>query len=141
MRALIARSTTFDFCVVSPRHSLAQVHRAWLPDGRKVAVKVQYYDLRERFDADVSTVASILGAVEFFFPKFEFGWILRDLRSTLEKGAWMCAPSSTLVLSCSIIELDFHNEGRNSEQCARDLAPLGDLVHVPAVEWSLTSER
>jgi len=36
--------------------SLAQVHRATMPDGRVVAVKVQHEGLQETAAADVATI-------------------------------------------------------------------------------------
>lgn len=36
-------------------------------------------------------------------------------------------------------ELDFENEGRNSERCASDLKHLA-YVYVPEVKWNMTSK-
>ncbi|MXP10204.1 ABC1 kinase family protein [Pseudoblastomonas halimionae] len=40
--------------------SIGQVHRAVLPDGREVAIKVQYPGVRESIDSDVDNVTSLL---------------------------------------------------------------------------------
>jgi predicted unusual protein kinase regulating ubiquinone biosynthesis (AarF/ABC1/UbiB family) len=40
--------------------SIGQVHRATLPDGRELAIKVQYPGVRESIDADVDNVATLL---------------------------------------------------------------------------------
>ena len=40
--------------------SIGQVHRAILPDGEDVAIKVQYPGVRESIDSDVKNVASLL---------------------------------------------------------------------------------
>jgi len=40
--------------------SIGQVHRARLPDGRELAIKVQYPGVAESIDADVDNVATLL---------------------------------------------------------------------------------
>lgn len=47
--------------------SLAQVHKAILHDGQKVAVKVQYMDIERMAQLDLKTLRKIFKTVEFFF--------------------------------------------------------------------------
>lgn len=102
--------------------SLAQVFVATTKNDEKVAVKVQYKDLQERFSNDVSTIEFLLRLAAYFHPTFDFTWILQDLTENLRN------------------ELDFKKEGQNAEKCAGDLAHLS-YIYIPKVYWDLCSKR
>lgn len=83
-------------------------------------MKVQYIDLKKRFDSDVRLIKALLRVIGVMHPNFNFAWIIDDMEETLRQ------------------ELDFVNEGLNSEKCARDLKHL-KYIYIPKVYWDLTS--
>lgn len=111
----------FDYTPIAAA-SLAQVFKAKLKTGEEVAVKVQYQDLERRFPSDLGAMIFIQNIVEFFFKDYNFGWILRGLKYNL------------------IQEMDFVNEGKNSEKCADSLKKL-KYIKVPDVFWDYTTKR
>ena len=102
--------------------SIAQVFVAKTHDGKKVAVKVQYFDISKRFKMDKGTVMFLLGVLDWFVPGVPFLKIMPHVFDSLQK------------------EMDFVNEGRNSELCKNELQNLNFAI-VPIVHWSLTSKR
>ena len=104
--------------------SIAQVHSATLPDGTRVAVKLQYPTLDKQFHSDLLAHRLTLMATEFFFPRFHLSWMHTELAANL------------------VQELDFVHEARNSERGARKFAETGNAtVKVPRVYWTHTRRR
>lgn len=107
--------------------SLAQVHVAYdKTTGRKLAVKVQHKGLRETCRGDLLALTTVVHALEFFLEDFNFGWIADEIAPQLP------------------LELDFQNEGKNSERAARFLQQrqhTNNDVVVPKVLWNHTSSR
>ena len=83
---------------------------------------MQYIDLRERYNSDVPTIAGILNVIEIMHPSFSYGWLFNELRGRLHR------------------ELDFIEEAKNGERCAKDLSCL-DYVHVPKIHGDSCSHR
>lgn len=102
--------------------SLAQVFRAKTKEGKDVAVKVQYIDLQKRFRSDVNTILFLQDLIAMVHKNYNFGWMLRDLRHSVEK------------------ELDFVNEADNADRCARDLESLS-YIYIPKVYRKLSGTR
>lgn len=50
--------------------SIGQVHRAILPDGRKVAVKVQHPDIIHRIEDDLAILSELAVLAEHYLPEF-----------------------------------------------------------------------
>lgn len=105
--------------------SLAQVHRACLPDGQCVMVKVQ----RPRIEVLVETD---LAAIRFglrFLKLFRAITRRVDLDRLFQEFARITRA-----------ELDFEAEGRNAEHFAANFAP-DPGVYVPRVYWEHTRRR
>lgn len=67
--------------------SIGQVHKAWLPDGRVVAVKVQYPGVAQSIDADVDNVASLLNLTGLLPASLDIAPILAEAKRQLHEEA------------------------------------------------------
>ena len=102
--------------------SLGQVHRAILPDGRHVAVKVQYPQVEKLVGRDLRILYRMLKLVCFFFPRQGLMHIYQEVRDTIEE------------------ELDFNHEATNLHEISRNFA--GDeTVVFPEVVSEYTTRR
>lgn len=104
--------------------SISQVHRALLPDGRPVALKIRRPGIEKTVQADLD--------------------ILRNLSQLAERRLPILAPYQLTVLASEFErsirrELDLDTERRTMERCQRQLRKL-PFVHVPEVypEFSTT---
>jgi ubiquinone biosynthesis protein len=104
--------------------SLGQVHRATLPGGRRVAVKVQRPDIRRQVVDDLDALEEV---AEFAERHTELGRsyrthaILTEMRRSL------------------LDELDYRREGRNLETLRNNLAEFESVVVPCVVEGYVTS--
>ena len=105
--------------------SIAQVHRAELPDGTKVAIKVQRPDIDEVIDLDLAILQDLARFVERHVPEF----------SSLNPVGVVAEFSLTLIK-----ELDFNNEAVNAERFAKQFKD-NPWIKVPAVFRELTATR
>ena len=103
--------------------SLAQVHKASLPDGRQVAVKVQYPDVAALVDLDMQNIAFFVEWLARLEPRFDFRFVIKELRRYIP------------------LELDFLNEGKNAEAVGKNFAARGDDVIVPRIYWEYTTKK
>ncbi len=105
--------------------SLGQVHRAVLPDGRAVAVKVQRPGIRARLAEDLEVLdeaAGMLEAISSIAKRYEVRRVVEDFRRTLLR------------------ELDYEEEARNLETLGSNLAGY-EHVFVPRPFASHTTSR
>ncbi len=95
--------------------SLAQVHRATLPDGRAVAVKVQHSDIEAIAALDLRAIQTILRVVGRVFG-------IRGLREQMRQIEAVIAE-----------ELDFTQEARNLAAVAAHFAGRRDVAFPEAI--------
>ena len=67
--------------------SIGQVHRAKTPDGRDLAIKVQYPGVRESIDADVDNVATLLRISNLLPPELDIAPLLAEAKKQLNEEA------------------------------------------------------
>lgn len=67
--------------------SIGQVHRATLPDGRKLAIKVQYPGVADSIDADVDNVATLLRVSSLLPSTLDIAPLLAEAKRQLHDEA------------------------------------------------------
>jgi ubiquinone biosynthesis protein len=102
--------------------SIAQVHRARLKDGRRVAAKVQYPRISSLIEADLAVLEEIFGAINRLEPSVDLRPILFYLRWTLP------------------MELDFVREARAIADLKSAIGHRYDVI-IPGVVEGLSTER
>jgi len=105
--------------------SIGQVHKATLPDGQRVVVKVQ----RPGIDREVEADLNLLVRQARFLEK----------RSETMRSYNLVAIAGELARSVRQ-EMDYRIEGRNADRLRSDLGGNAQLV-VPLVHWHLTTRR
>src|SRR5438874_8965563 len=105
--------------------SIGQVHRATLPNGRRVAVKVQRPGAPRQIEADLALLYQAARLVKERVRALDFV----DARQLVDEFSRQIRQ-----------ELDYWLEARNAQTFHRDFA--GDpRVHVPKVYWQYTRAR
>ena len=102
--------------------SIAQVHFAELPDGRKVAVKVRRPTIRKTIEADLALLAMLANLFDRYFPEYRR---LKAPRVVEEFAATLRG------------ELNLRAEAAHASRFAENLAGV-EGVYIPAVVWDYT---
>lgn len=105
--------------------SMAQVHRAILPDGTEVAVKVQRPGVRQRIEIDIEVLHEMAHYAEkytSFGSRYGLGQMVRELEQSLNQ------------------ELDFRQEAENTRLIGQQIADFPHLT-TPTVYPEHTSAR
>ena len=102
--------------------SIGQVHRATLPDGRRVAVKIQYPGIAAAIRADLSNASMLLRLGKALAPGLDAKAVARELKERV------------------LEELDYEYEAQNQRSFAR--AYRGHpFIYVPDVITRLSRSR
>src|SRR3989440_7186535 len=105
--------------------SIGQVHRATLPNGRRVAVKVQRPGAPRKIEADLGLLSQAARLARERIRAFDFA----DTRQLVDEFARSIRK-----------ELDYRQEGRNAQNFHRNFAGHPH-VRVPKVYWQYTRPR
>ena len=105
--------------------SIGQVHRAVLPNGDVVAVKVQRPDAARQIDADLALLYQAARIAKERVRQLDF----IDTRGLIDEFARSIRQ-----------ELDYRMEGRNADAFRHNFGQ-DDRVHIPRVYWSYTRAR
>jgi predicted unusual protein kinase regulating ubiquinone biosynthesis (AarF/ABC1/UbiB family) len=102
--------------------SIGQVHRATLPDGRKVAVKIQYPGVDAAIRADLSNARMILQFARAIAPGLDAKAVAEELKERVSE------------------ELDYEYEAQNQRTFARAYRDH-PFIYVPDVVTRLSRDR
>ena len=103
--------------------SIAQVHKAKLKDGRRVAVKIQKPEIGHQLFWDMLCYRILILGFQTVFD-LPLYWTADYIEEHLRQ------------------EVDFINEARNAERCLLELpAEFSSLVHVPKVYHDYSTRR
>jgi predicted unusual protein kinase regulating ubiquinone biosynthesis (AarF/ABC1/UbiB family) len=102
--------------------SIGQVHRAVLPDGRRVAVKIQYPGVAEAIAADMQNAGLILRMAKALAPGLDAKAAAAELKERVME------------------ELDYELEAQNQRSFARGYRGH-PFIHVPDVVTRLSTQR
>ncbi len=105
--------------------SIGQVHRAVLPNGRRVAVKVQRPNAPRQIESDIALLYQASKLAKDRIRRLDF----IDSRAIVDEFARSIRQ-----------ELDYRGEARNAEQFRKDFAGH-PRVRIPRVYWSYTRAR
>jgi predicted unusual protein kinase regulating ubiquinone biosynthesis (AarF/ABC1/UbiB family) len=114
----------FDYVDPKPisSASMAQVHRAVLKTGQKVAVKIQHSWIKEDAYIDLQMLELFVKAAYKINPDVDYLWLAKNLRLVIPG------------------EIDFCNETNNSKKCAQ-LFKSNPHVKIPYVYEEFSNDR
>lgn len=105
--------------------SIGQVHRAYLPTGEEVAIKIQRPNIKETMETDLDILFHIARLIQ---NKTQWGKTYRILD--------VIEDFSTSLRN----ELDYIVEGRNADRINKQFVEK-DSIHIPVIYWDYTTQK
>jgi len=102
--------------------SIGQAHRAQLPDGTEVVVKVQHADIEEVARIDLEVIRRLTGLISWFYKIKGLDYLYSQVRKMIEE------------------ELDFRQEAAAMQEISKNLAEEKGLL-IPEVHAAFSTGR
>lgn len=102
--------------------SLGQVHEALLPDGQRVAVKVQYPGITDVVNTDLQALRWVTRILQWWIPTVRFDLLYEEFCTNIR------------------LELDYLHEARSAELFRTNFANDARVI-APRVFWEYTTAR
>lgn len=102
--------------------SIGQAHRAQLPDGTEVVVKVQHADIEEVARIDLEVIRRLTGLISWFYKIKGMDYLYSQVRKMIEE------------------ELDFRQEAAAMQEISKNLAEEKGLL-IPEVHAAFSTGR
>ncbi len=102
--------------------SLGQVHEAVLPDGQRVAVKVQYPGITDIVNTDLQALRWVTRILQWWVPTVRFDLLYQEFSINIR------------------LELDYLHEARSAELFRSNFANDPRVI-APRVFWEYTTQR
>lgn len=105
--------------------SIGQVHKAWLPNGDAVAVKVQRPGITSIIERDLEILQGLIEAATrrwSWVSEYQIPEMVQEFAKSM------------------IAELDYQHEGRNTDKMAQ-LLRRDPGIHIPRIDWDRSSAK
>jgi len=105
--------------------SIAQVHRAKLPDGTPVVLKVQRPGIKDVIETDILILESFAARIDYYYPQYAVynpQGIVRDFAVQIRQ------------------ELDFIHDGKNADRLRVNMQDL-EKIRVPKIFWEQSTRN
>lgn len=115
-----------EFCEIPiAAASLSQVHKATLPNGETVAVKIQRPDIRQLIELDLEILEDLAGFID---RRLGNGWVYHPKLMIKE------------FKRATLKEIDFTNEAHHFEKFRINFKDI-NYVKVPKIYWDMTTAK